>query len=74
MKIYLVNVLQKEAIEPDSFKVYRLAKAPEINEEDFKSQRALKPKKVFKGVNECIARFYHYILKQEELQTEKEFE
>lgn len=46
----------KEAIEPNNFKVYRLAKKASIDENDFQSQRALKPNRVFNGVNECIAR------------------
>lgn len=46
-----------EAVEADGFVVYRLAVKNEFDEEDFKSQRALKPHPhVFKGVDECIAR------------------
>ncbi|NEV94471.1 hypothetical protein G3567_09990 [Psychroflexus sp. YR1-1] len=46
----------EKAFEPNDFKVFRLATNKNIDESDFQSQRALKPKAKFKGVDECIAR------------------
>lgn len=45
-----------DSFEPNNFKVFRLATMDNLDEADFQSQRALKPNKEFKGVDECIAR------------------
>lgn len=46
----------EEAFKPDELTVYRLVTAEHICEEDFQSQRALKPMAKFNNVDECIAR------------------
>jgi hypothetical protein len=46
----------KEAFEPNRMIVYRLTVKTEPEESDLLSQRALKPNRKFKGVDECISR------------------
>ena len=50
------NCPPADAFDPNGMVFYRLAKTNPVTENDFLSQRAIKPKTVFENVNECISR------------------